>query len=143
MTVSDSQLLPREAEQFLARLGELSPIAWREIIARDREPLVPTIKKIIRGLWLSIMPARFRLQSHYSPVAAERLKRLAETGALPMGQLGWRGYHAAGSALQALCLRGFFDEESIRKLYAPFETQIPLGSLNEPGAPSNSGVAGA
>jgi hypothetical protein len=146
MNSPDPNVLPHEAERFLARLGGLSLTAWRDIVARDREPLIRTMRYILRGLWLSIAPKRSNSQfhAHYSRVAAERLKHLADTQVLPMQRLSWRAYHAAGSALQALCCRGYFEEETIREMYSPFEPHIPLRSLQAPDAASSgTGFAGA
>ena len=145
MTVGDSNALPYEAEQFLSRLGDLSSAAWQDIVARDREPLIRTIRYILRGFWLAIVPARLHPQfhTHYSRVAAERLQRLAETQVLPMHRLSWGAYHAAGSALQALCNRGFLGEGTILEMYAPFEPHIPLRSLQAPATSGGTGLAGA
>src|SRR5437867_10169323 len=65
-----------EAEQFLARLPTLSPAAWADIIARYREPLFPTLERLLRGLKLMITPRRFRrgFDAVYSKVAEDRLR---------------------------------------------------------------------
>ena len=146
MNAPDPKVLPHEAEQFLARLGGLSMTDWRDIIARDREPPIRTMRYLLRGLWLFIAPKRLysHFHSHYSRMAAEHLKHLAIPQVLPMQKLSWRAYHAAGSALQALCCRGYLQDERIRAMYAPFEPHIPLRSLQAPDAASSStGVAGA
>jgi hypothetical protein len=131
MTVGNSNNLPEVAEAFLARLGSLPQAAWIDVVERDRRPLFPTLKDLVRGLWFSVIPRQLRAGSgrFYSEVAADRLKQLAEDGALPM-HLGWRAYHAAGSALQALCNRGALLETTVREMYAPFEPHIPFASLS-------------
>ena len=139
-------LLPPEAEQFLGRLPSLSRDAWLDISSRNREPITVTIRHLLRGLLLSILPrrARVRFDAAYSRTAAERLKRLATSGEIPMHRLSWRAYHAADSALQALCNRGNLEEEAVREMYAPFEKYIPFRSLAASGAgSSSSGAAGA
>ena len=138
--------LPPEAEQFLRRLGGLSRTAWLDVIDRSREPLAVTVRHLLRGLWLSILPARARAQSNplFSRIAADRLKRLAKSGEFPLHRLNWRAYHAAGSALQALCNRGALQKEAVLEMYAPFEPHIPMRSLTTPGVDSSSaGAAGA
>jgi hypothetical protein len=122
--------LPAEAEQFLARLPTLSPAAWADIIARDREPLFPTLATLFRGLKLMITPRRFRrgFDAVYSKAAADRLRHLAQSGALPT-QYGWRIIQAAGTALQALCCRSALLDRQVTEMYAPFEPHIPVASL--------------
>src|SRR5262245_27317049 len=101
--------------------------AWLVIIDRERESLVVGVKRFLRGLWLSILPTRAypQFHVHYSRVAADRLQRLAESGVIPMERLSWRAYHAAGSALQALCSRDVLQEKAVLEMYAPFEPYIP------------------
>ena len=146
MTTTKSHgTLPAEAEQFLARLPTLSSAAWADIIARDREPVFPTLQRLVRGLKLMITPHRFRrgFDAVYSKVADDRLRQLAETGALPR-QYGWRMIHAAGTALQALCCRSALLDHQIIQMYAPFEPHIPVASLRSPRrGESSSGRAGA
>jgi len=137
--------LPAEAEQFLARLPTLSAAAWADIIARDREPLFPTLERLLRGLKLMITPRRFRrgFDAVYSKAAEGRLQHLVETGALPI-ESGWRMVHAAGAALQALCNRAALLDHQVIEMYAPFEPHIPVASLRPSnGSESGSSRAGA
>jgi len=146
MTTTERRVtLPAEAEQFLARLPTLSPAAWADIIARDREPLFPTLGRLFRGLKLMITPPRFRrsFDAVYSKAAEDRLRHLAETGALPI-DYGWRMIHVAGTALQALCCRSALLDHQVIEMYAPFEPHIPVASLrSSSGSDSSSGRAGA
>jgi hypothetical protein len=145
LTPSDRASLPPEAETFLSRLPGLPEAPWRDIIERDRQPPLATLLTLVRGLKLTLLPPRFRraFDAHYSEAAANRLRALAQGGALPM-RLGWRLYQAAGSALQGLCSRSWLREDQFREMYAPFEPHIPFESLRPSDhAPSGSGLAGA
>ncbi|HZE93733.1 MAG TPA: hypothetical protein VEZ49_03420 [Gemmatimonadales bacterium] len=94
---------------------------------------------------LMITPSRFRrgFDAVYSKAAEDRLRHLAETGALPI-EYGWRMIHTAGTALQALCSRAALLDHQVIEMYAPFEPHIPVASLRSSnGSESGSGRAGA
>ncbi len=144
-TIGPRGPLPLEAEEFLARLPLLAPEAWADILSHDHEPLFGTLKKVLSGLKLMITPRRFRrrFDAVYSKGAEDRIRRLAESGALPM-QHGWRIIHVTGTALQAICSRSALLDRQFLEMYEPFEAHIPFASLRPPmGSQSSSGRAGA